>query len=164
MVIMTIAILVFAVKKDIKLNIFPEKFNKIYLIASIVVFGIFALTPLITQNYEISSIVSLIYGAFITVIFEEILFRGLVYEEISNNKTYKFLLSTLMFGFWHLGYIDTIIFRTSLFNPTADIFNIMVWKLITGLILGLIFGFLKYKTDNTYSSMLAHMLVNAIGS
>ena len=70
MVIMTIAILVFAVKKDIKLNIFPEKFNKIYLIASIVVFGIFALTPLITQNYEISSIVSLIYGAFITVIFE----------------------------------------------------------------------------------------------
>lgn len=164
MVIMTIAILVFAVKKDIKLNIFPEKFNKIYLIASIVVFGIFALTPLITQNYEISSIVSLIYGAFITVIFEEILFRGLVYEEISNNKTYKFLLSTLVFGFWHLGYIDTIIFRTSLFNPTADIFNIMVWKVITGLILGLIFGFLKYKTDNTYSSMLAHMLVNAIGS
>lgn len=106
----------------------------------------------------------MIYGAFITVIFEEILFRGLVYEEISNNKTYKFLLSTLMFGFWHLGYIDTIIFRTSLFNPTADIFNIMVWKVITGLILGLIFGFLKYKTDNAYSSMLARMLVNAIGS
>lgn len=164
MVIMTIILLVICKKKNIKLNIFPIKFNKFYVIFSIIVLSIFVITPFITKNYALGDIISLIYHALITVIYEEILFRGLVYKKIPNNEKYKFILSSILFGLWHLGYVDSVIYRTSIFSPDANIMKIMIMKAITGTILGLIFGILRYKNKNVYSSMLLHMLINTTGS
>lgn len=166
MLIIIIASIIIIKKKKLDINIFPTKFNIVYKILTILVTLFLITTPIITNNYEIYDILSLIYGAVITVIFEEMIFRGFVYKEISNSKNeiIAYIVSTILFGVWHLGYIDTIIWRTSIFSPNANIANIMLWKVITGLIIGVMLGFCRYKSKNTYSSMLLHAAINIFGS
>lgn len=153
-------------KKNINLNFFPKKFNMKYKLFTILVLLFFIVTPIITKNYELYNILSLVYNAIITVIFEELIFRGLIFKEISSmkNDLIAYIVSTILFGIWHLGYIDTIIWRTSLFSPDANIANIMFWKVITGIIIGVILGFFRYKNKNVYSSMLVHTFINTFGS
>ena len=153
-------------KKNINLNFFPKKFNMKYKLFTIFVLLFFIVTPIITKNYELYNILSLVYNAIITVIFEELIFRGLIFKEISSmkNDLIAYIVSTILFGIWHLGYIDTIIWRTSLFSPDANIANIMFWKVITGIIIGVILGFFRYKNKNVYSSMLVHTFINTFGS
>lgn len=153
-------------KKNINLNFFPKKFNMKYKLFTIFVLLFFIVTPIITKNYELYNILSLVYNAIITVIFEELIFRGLIFKEISSmkNDLIAYIASTILFGIWHLGYIDTIIWRTSLFSPDANIANIMFWKVITGIIIGVILGFFRYKNKNVYSSMLVHTFINTFGS
>ena len=153
-------------KKNINLNFFPKKFNMKYKLFTIFVLLFFIVTPIITKNYELYNILSLVYNAIITVIFEELIFRGLIFKEISSmkNDLIAYIVSTILFGIWHLGYIDTIIWRTSLFSPDANIANIMFWKVITGIIIGVILGFFRYKNKNVYTSMLVHTFINTFGS
>lgn len=153
-------------KKNINLNFFPKKFNMKYKLFTIFVLLFFIVTPIITKNYELYNILSLVYNAIITVIFEELIFRGLIFKEIGSikNDLIAYIVSTILFGIWHLGYIDTIIWRTSLFSPDANIANIMFWKVITGIIIGVILGFFRYKNKNVYSSMLVHTFINTFGS
>ena len=153
-------------KKKININIFPEKFNIKYKVFTILVLLFFIVTPIITMNYELYNILSLVYNAIITVIFEEIIFRGFIFKEISlmKNDLTAYIISTILFGVWHLGYIDTIIWRTSLFSLDANIANIMFWKVITGMIIGIVLGFFRYKNKNVYSSMLVHTFINTFGS
>ena len=143
-----------------------KKFNMKYKLFTIFVLLFFIVTPIITKNYELYNILSLVYNAIITVIFEELIFRGLIFKEISSmkNDLIAYIVSTILFGIWHLGYIDTIIWRTSLFSPDANIANIMFWKVITGIIIGVILGFFRYKNKNVYSSMLVHTFINTFGS
>lgn len=153
-------------KKNINLNFFPKKFNMKYKLFTIFVLLFFIVTPIITKNYKLYNILSLVYNVIITVIFEELIFRGLIFKEISSmkNDLIAYIVSTILFGIWHLGYIDTIIWRTSLFSPGANIANIMFWKVITGIIIGVILGFFRYKNKNVYSSMLVHTFINTFGS
>ena len=152
-------------KKNINLNFFPKKFNMKYKLFTIFVLLFFIVTPIITKNYELYNILSLVYNAIITVIFEELIFRGLIFKEISSmkNDLIAYIVSTILFGIWHLGYIDTIIWRTSLFSPDANIANIMFWKVITGIVIGIVLGFFRYKNKNVYSSILIHTFINTFG-
>lgn len=119
-------------KKKMNINIFPEKFNIKYKVFTIIVSLFFIITPIVTTNYQLYNILSLIYNAIITVIFEEFIFRGYIFKEISlmKNDLIAYIVSTLLFGIWHFGYIDTIIWRTSLFYTNSDIVNIMFWKVL----------------------------------
>lgn len=169
MIYMTLIICIMLIimkKKKIDINIFPEKWNVKYKIFTILVFLFFIITPIITMNYQLYNILALIYNALITVIFEELIFRGLIFKEISlmKNDLMAYIISTILFGIWHLGYIDTIIWRTSLFSPDSNIVNIMFWKVITGMIIGIVLGFFRYRNKNVYSSMLVHTFINTFGS
>ena len=140
-------------KKKININIFPEKFNIKYKVFTIIVSLFFIITPIVTTNYQLYNILFLIYNAIITVIFEEFIFMGYIFKEISlmKNDLIAYIVSTLLFGIWHFGYIDTIIWRTSLFYTNSDIVNIMFWKVITGIVIGIVLGFFRYKNKNVYS-------------
>lgn len=164
MIVILSIILLIINKRKMVLDILPKKFNKWYVIFSMLVFILFISTPLITQNYEITNIISLIYNVVITVIYEEVIFRGIVYKKISDNEKISYLWSTILFGLWHLGYVDTIIWRTTIISSDVNIIKIMFWKVITGMIIGTILGFLRYKNKNVYSSMLLHSTINVIGS
>lgn len=158
--------LVIMKKKRIDISIFPQKWNVKYTIFTLLVFAFLIVTPVITKSYQLYDILSLIYNAIVTVIFEELIFRGFVFKEISSmkNDLVAYIISTILFGIWHLGYIDTILWRTSLFSPEANIANIMFWKVITGMIIGIVLGFFRYKNKNTYSSILVHTFINTFGS
>lgn len=170
MTIMIIVMIIIIKKKKEKLNIFPKENIKIYKILTILLIIFIIITCFITKKDTIYQIFALIYGGIITVIYEELIFRGFVWNRISNGEEDKkqnrkaYIITTILFGIWHLGYVDTVLWRTSLFSPNANIMNIMFWKVITGLIYGIILGFCRYKNKNTYSSILLHSFLNTFGS
>ena len=165
MIIIIIFSIISIKKNKLELNIFPKNLNWKYIVTLIILFAIIFTTPIITKNYSLYDILSLLYGAIITVIFEEIIFRGFVYKEISNikNDLWAYIISTILFGIWHLGYIDTVMWRVSMISPNANIMNIMFWKVITGLSFGIVVGFFRYKNKNVYSSIIVHALLNTFG-
>lgn len=152
-------------KKKLDINLLPKKFNNYYIISTIFVILFMIITIVITKNYTVYALLSFIYNVILTVIYEEILFRGIVYNEVDKlyNEKYVFIISSIMFGLWHVGYIDTVMWRTSMFFNSANLFNIMFLKVITGIVLGLIFTFLRKRYKNVYSSSLMHALINTFG-
>lgn len=64
---------------------------------------------------------------------------------------------------FYLGYADTVIWRTAFLGKPVDVVQVMFYKVLTALILGVIFGWLRYKNKNIWSAMLAHTLVNTMG-
>lgn len=165
MLVLTVFAIILFRKKKIEINMFPSNFNKSYIVCSLLFISFFIFTLFITKSLNFYGVLSLFYNAIITVVFEEIIFRGYVYKEISSltNEWIAYLGSTILFGFWHIGYIDTVIWRTSLFFQEANILEIMFWKVITGMLLGVIIGFFRYKNKNVYSSILVHSLINTFG-
>jgi len=163
--IVSICILLICKQKQTVLRIFPENFNKTYWILTVIVIATFTATPFITQSTSLYDILFLIYGAGITPIFEELIFRGYVWGELEKyGPKFTFISTTLLFALWHIGYVDTVLWRVSYFNHTAPIPQIMFWKVITGGIYGIILGAVKYKTKSTYSSILLHSFLNIFGS
>lgn len=72
-------------KRRIKLHLFPATFSCGYKIGTMAVLAFFAATPIITQSVSPAGLVSLVYHAVITVVFEEVLFRGFVYQAVKRN-------------------------------------------------------------------------------
>lgn len=149
-------------KRRIKLHLFPATFSCGYKIGTMAVLAFFAATPVITQSVSPAGLVSLVYHAVITVVFEEVLFRGFVYQAVKKEWA-AWSLSTFLFGVWHLGYVNTVLWRTSQFFPQADLVQIMFWKVMTGLAIGALLGLFRWKSGNVYSAMLVHMFINTLG-
>ena len=153
-------------KKKININIFPEKFNIKYKVFTIIVSLFFIITPIVTTNYQLYNILSLIYNAIITVIFEEFIFRGYIFKEIGlmKNGLIAYIVSTLLFGIWHFGYIDTIIWRTSLFYTNFRYCKYNVLESYNRHSNWNSFRIFRYKNKNVYSSILVHTFINTFGS
>lgn len=152
--------------KNINIDFLPKDFNIKYKAATAALLIFMITTPVITKSISLYSIMSLFYNALLTVIYEELIFRGFIYKKMQTLRSSRFayVYSSIFFGLWHLGYIDTILWRTSLFFTEADILSIMFWKAVTGLIIGLILGFFRYKNNNVYSSVIVHSFINTFGS
>ena len=154
-----------AKKRSLPLHLFPVRYTALYVILTVFVAVAFLCEPFVTQSANMEAILRLVYIALVTPVFEEMLFRGMVWQQLESamGKT-NWMVNAALFGLWHLGYIDTILWRTSMFFPDANIPQIMFWKVMTGLVIGLILGFLRHKSKNAYPSILLHCLINTIGS
>jgi membrane protease YdiL (CAAX protease family) len=101
-------------------------------------------------------------GALVYPVFEELLFRGYLWdrfhEKYSEIKT--FVIITLFFGLWHLGYRDVIGYRAGSKFPDINMNQIMFYKVQVGMAYGAVTGFIKIKMKNTYSCILIHSLFN----
>ena len=160
MIILTSIILRLSRKAEINLSIFPDKFTVSYISVSIISVVLFIASPL---NYKggIEPILLLVYSSIVTPIFEELIFRGYIWNELnqiftSEWKTYS--ITTILFALWHLGYISSIAFRVE-----DDLLNVMIWKVITGLCFGIVLGAVRLKTRNCYSTMILHGVMNLFG-
>lgn len=160
MIILTSIILRLSRKAEINLSIFPDKFTVSYISVSIISVVLFIASP---SNYKggIESILLLVYSSIVTPIFEELIFRGYIWNELnqiftSEWKTY--IITTILFALWHLGYISSIAFRVE-----DNLLNVMIWKVITGLCFGIVLGAVRLKTRNCYSTMLLHGVMNIFG-
>ena len=160
MIILTSIILRLSRKAEINLSIFPDKFTVSYISVSIISVVLFIASP---SNYKggIEPILLLVYSSIVTPIFEELIFRGYIWNELnqiftSEWKTY--IITTILFALWHLGYISSIAFRVE-----DDLLNVMIWKVITGLCFGIVLGAVRLKAKNCYSTMILHGVMNLFG-
>jgi len=160
MIILSVVFVLFTKKQKVSLSVFPEHFNKFYIAGTCLAAVLLVATP---SNYSggFQAIILLIYGSIVTPIFEELIFRGYVWNKLNavfEKERLTYIISTVLFAFWHLGYIDSLAFRTE-----TGLANVMLWKAITGLCYGIVLGVVRLKTKNSYSTMLLHGVMNVFG-
>lgn len=80
-------------------------------------------------------------------------------EEKFDKKLTVYIITTLLFALWHIGYIDSIAFRVDINSLPF----IMLMKVITGLFFGIVLGAVRYKTQNCYSTIILHGVMNMFG-
>lgn len=161
MILLTIVILVFRKLSGKTLSIMPETFNKGYIIATILFIVMLVLTAVLF-SYNLRDWFMLIYASVITPIFEEILFRGYIWNRLKESfskEVLVYILNAVLFAVWHLGYWEGIAFRCG----NTEILHIMLWKVIIGLGFGIIVGALRCKTHNCYSTIMLHGIMNMFG-
>ncbi|WP_313376771.1 type II CAAX endopeptidase family protein [Chishuiella sp.] len=94
----------------------------------------------IMLNYKIAGFITI---CILAPIFEEIIFRGIILKGMLNHKVKPVIaifVSGLIFGLAHM-------------NP---------WQFIGAGILGMIFGFIYYRTKSLFLTMLLHFLNNTL--
>ncbi|MCE7698952.1 MAG: CPBP family intramembrane metalloprotease [Methanobacterium paludis] len=155
-------ILIFYFKPSLKelglnLNDLERKTRIIYLLG--VLFLVFmAVTPYFL-GWEISILVIGMISGLVIPAFEELLFRGYIWNQIQESKdmvnsgVLTWIIVTLLFSIWHLGYIDVFLIHPM--GP-GNIPMLLISKMGIGLILGLIVGFLRLKTGKVYASFIFH--------
>ncbi|MBC2581658.1 CPBP family intramembrane glutamic endopeptidase, partial [Clostridium sp. DJ247] len=103
------------------------------------------LTPVISINTTNNAniILALVLAIFITPVFEEILFRGLILNELRNhfNLSISILTQAVIFGLFHLNRVQAI------------------YTFIAGIVLALIYIW----TDSIYSTIICHFIYNLTG-
>ena len=147
-------------KKRTRLSVFPERFTWPYIWATVLFTVLLIASP---SNYRggMESVFLLAYSCIVTPIFEEVLFRGYIWNKLNGiweNKWATYLTTSILFGLWHLAYIDSIAFRVE-----DGLLSVMVWKVVTGLCFGIVLGAVRIKTKNCYTAILLHGVMNLFG-
>lgn len=170
MCFLTAIIILISVRENIKLSFKPAFNNRksriIYFLISVLIGLLIISSPCFIQNFSVDVIVPIIYLTVVTPMFEELIFRGYIWNKLAMCVKSEFLVYisiTILFACWHLGYIDTIYFKLSLRGEAAALPFAMLMKVITGLCYGLVIGLVRYKFKNCYASMLVHSVINIFG-
>jgi len=161
MLALTTAFVLIANKRQAPLSVFPHKFGLFYVAETLIFIGLIISNFVIAENKTLQVIIVMIYSYIVTPVFEEIVFRGFVWNQL--NRVFKkewttYLITTLLFAIWHFGYIEGVAFRVS-----DSLATIMIWKMVTGLCFGALLGALRMKTRNCYSTVLLHGIMNLFG-
>lgn len=154
MLLLTIVVCMYANFRKIEFSIFPLNFSKKYIVASVLALIFLIATP---SNYIEGGrgFLLLIYGSIITPIYEELLFRGFIWNRLKlewDDERKIIYLNALLFSFWHLGYIIPAIIAGKWMAFT---------KLGIGLLYGLILCYIRKNTKCCYSTILVHGIMNA---
>ena len=102
-----------------------------------------------------SAIMILIYGSIVTPIYEELLFRGIIwnmFEESTSNNVTIFVWNVVLFTIWHIGYVVP--------NILSGNWNAVILKLAAGLGYGVVLSLLRLKTKYCYATVFAHGVLN----
>ena len=154
MIFLTFVVLIYAKLTKTKLIFFPARFSKGYIIITCVAAAVFITCPSnFTQGYK--AILTLIYGSIVTTVYEEIIFRGYLWNRINSvvsKEIYTYLWSVALFTAWHIGYMIP--------NIIDGNYVAVLWKLAAGVGYGAVIGFIRLKTNNCYAGVLAHGILN----
>lgn len=157
MIILTFILIHVTRHRKIPLSFLPERFGLFYIIITAVTAVIYILTPSnFSGGYE--DILLLLYSSVVVPFYEELIFRGYVWNKLRasfSGEWTVYAITAILFALWHIGYVDSLAFRTQ-----TGLFNVMVWKVITGLCYGIILGAVRMKTKNCYSTALLHGVMN----
>lgn len=154
-----------AKRRQWRLELLPLRFGKGYWLATIGTAAFLAVTPLITKSWSVYGLLSLFGGAVAVPFFEEIVFRGWMWRLFSpGGDRAAYLISTLLFGLWHMGYADVVLWHIAQTGGDFNFLKMAVWKVSFGLAFGTIFGWVRRRKGNVYSSMLLHCVLNTFGS
>lgn len=154
MLLLSAAVIFYAKIRRVPLSVFPKHFGKIYIIVTVIAAALLISSP---SNFTggIKPIMLAAYGSVVTPIYEELLFRGFMWNRLKRafrSEVGVYVITVALFTLWHLFYmLDSI---------AAGNFIAVLWKLAAGLGYGAVLGAIRIKTQNCYSTMLAHGLLN----
>lgn len=156
MAILAVGVFAYAKIGRVKFPFFPEKFSLPYVICTVVAAVLYIAAP---SNFSVglSSVMLILYGSIITPVYEETLFRGVIweyYEREEKNPYIVYIWNAVLFSVWHLGYVIP--------NILDGDWVVVMCKLGAGLGYGLILGFIRMKTKNVYATVLAHGVINLL--
>ena len=160
MLILTVFLSGLSKKTKTRLSVFPDQFTVPYIEATVLFAGLLIASPS-NERGGMEPVFLLAYSCIVTPVFEELLFRGCIWNQLSGilgKKWATYLTTTILFGLWHLVYIDSIAFRAE-----DGLLSVMVWKVVTGLCFGIVLGAVRMKTKNCYASILLHGAMNLFG-
>lgn len=168
MVLFTVLLLLVCKVRNINLSIFPDTkaAKKRYFVITLIVLFLIFIVPFVNGSFSPDVFLSLVISTIATPIFEELIFRGYVWNTLKkyfSNELVVYIISTLLFAIWHLGYADSIYFRMGLRGETSGFPYIMLMKVMVGLCFGIVIGFVRYKFKNCHAAMLAHSIMNNFG-
>ena len=154
MVLLAAAVYGYARLRKTSLSVFPQPFTKGYIIFTCIAAVLFISSPAnFTGGYK--AILLAVYGSIITPIYEELLFRGYLWNRLNrvlSREIYTYIWSVALFTIWHLGYMTA--------NIVDGNWVAVMWKLAAGVGYGAVLGFVRLKTKNCYSTMLVHGVLN----
>lgn len=123
----------------------------------------------IGKNLNIELFIENLHFALLVPVYEELIFRGYLWNKIQTNlqvnrrDLFTFIIVTLLFTVWHLGYFDWYLLRAIRFHPDITLASIMIGKMVIGLVFGVITGLLRWKTGKIYGGLLFHGIKNILG-
>lgn len=154
-------ILLYCLRNKLTMSAFPTRFGASYIVITVTAVIFYTITLFFVNEFSIKSLLMLLYGSIITPVFEELLFRGLIWNKINGcfEKEYEtFLIVTILFGLWHIGYAVGIYFWND-----GNLLNCIIMKVMMGMVFGLITGALRYKTKSCCLGIIVHGILNAFG-
>ncbi|HEX3013192.1 MAG TPA: CPBP family intramembrane glutamic endopeptidase [Methanobacterium sp.] len=144
--------------KELGLNLDDvRKRTKIFYFAGMIALPVFIILPGVLGAELDIIVLSFIFGLVVPA-FEELLFRGYLWNNIQNSLKVKssglitWITITVLFGLWHLGYIDVFLIHPK--EPA--LIPLLAGKIEVGLILGAIVGFIRLKTSKVHGSFIFH--------
>lgn len=144
-----------------ELNLFPKEFGKIYIVATVAAVLFFSITLFWVKEFTLQNLLMVVYAGIVTPAFEELLFRGFIWNRFSFHikKEWKvFLIVTVLFGLWHIGYAVGIHLWQG-----GNLLHCIIMKVLWGTMYGLFLGVIRLKTKNCYLGILAHGILNVFG-
>lgn len=157
-IIYTYLLVKYCKKNKIDLRVFKVNNKNAYLLL-ISIFIILFIINLLLNKFSMNNMFKILYGTITLPIFEELLFRGYIWSRLLKmfkNEMYVYIITTLLFSIYSVFYIDSAILL-KVFS-----FGLIIFKLVIGLLFGLITGFVRYKTKNTFSSMIVSSIMNMV--
>jgi len=155
MIFLIIILTCYAKIKKQTLSLFPKKFSKRYIIVTCVTIVLFIIAP---SNYVqgFISVMNIIYGSIVTPVYEELFFRGYIWNRFSKVMTSKlhiFVWNIALFTIWHLFYIIP-----GIISENWDVLQLL--KLAAGIGYGTVLGLIRLRTENCWATILAHGIMN----
>jgi len=156
MSLLTVAVIIYAKCRKQELSVFPKEFSKAYVIVTCITVILYISAP---SNFttDFVSVMNIVYGSIVTPVYEELLFRGYIwnkFKKVMDGKARIYAWNVVLFAIWHIGYmVPNMIY--------GDWFAVIT-KVAAGAVYGAILGFIRIKTGNCWSTILAHGVLNLI--
>jgi membrane protease YdiL (CAAX protease family) len=102
-----------------------------------------------------------------TPILEELIFRGYFwakFKEQGFSNTNTLIITSIFFGLNHLGYYYQISYATKFHPDAPSMVQIMLMKVVFTTVLGFVIGFIRWKSQKVYGSVIIHSILNIVGS
>ena len=139
-----------------RFSFLPHTWNRRYTFFT----GLFLLLLMLSPaNFKqgLPAVGVLLYGSVVTPLYEELIFRGYLWNRLSaigNSPRRLILYTALLFALWHVGYMVNALVEG---NWVA-----VISKVLVGLCYGLLLGWVRMKTGNCYATCLLHGLMNLL--
>lgn len=141
----------------------PRTHRVAYALGGVILAGLLATA--LTIDPSPAAVTQQLYSVLLVPACEELLFRGYAWGKIGPALRGRYaglaawLIVSILFALWHVGYVDSLLRAVS----AVPLVILLFFKALTGLVVGLLAGAVRWRTGSVYGAFLAHALFNLFG-